>query len=56
VPWKRGRKRSTWHSRRRGLQMLKLAQTHEHMADVALQYSEYRCEAEDDPDWTWNQK
>jgi len=37
------------------LQMLKLAQTYEHMADVALQYSECRCEAEDNPDWTGDQ-
>jgi hypothetical protein len=31
------------------LQMLKLAETYEHMADLAFQYSHYCCEAEDKP-------
>jgi hypothetical protein len=29
------------------LQMLKLAETYQHMADIALEYAQYRREAED---------
>ena len=31
------------------LQMLKLAETYQRMADIALEYSKYRREAEDGP-------